>query len=190
MKEVLTEQITLLNCLIKDETYHSRVAQAITDICTSLTESNPLLVCGNGGSSADALHIAAELVGRFEHERRPHNVICLNSNPASMTAISNDYSFSHIFSRQVLAYGSPGSILWAISTSGRSPNILEAIATADTIGIKTILMTGSVDQAVLPKVDILLPVPSLSTPRIQELHQLTYHYICQQVEQRLLSTFS
>lgn len=163
----------------------NNVEPAIQAICEALAANRPLLVCGNGGSASDAMHIAGELVGRFLKERRALNCICLSSNPSVLTAWSNDYSYETVFSRQVEAYGSPGGVLWGISTSGNSANVVEAFKVAKNIGMTTIGLTGESGGRMAEFTDVLIDVPSRSTPMIQQIHICLYHYICEQVEARL-----
>ena len=163
----------------------ARVEEAIETIVAALAADRPLLICGNGGSASDAMHITGELVGRFLRERRALKAICLTSNPAVLTAWSNDYSYETVFSRQVEAYGEPGAVLLGISTSGNSANVLEAFQTAKHAGIATIALTGEGGGRLAPLTDLLLDVPSTSTPFIQQAHICLYHYICEHVELRL-----
>ncbi len=162
-----------------------RVEAAIQALSEALGRGLPLLICGNGGSAADALHISGELVGRFLLERRALNVICLNANPSIMTAWANDYEYATVFSRQVEAHGVPGGVLWGISTSGNSENVVLAMQEARESGMRTVSLTGETGGRLAALSDVLLNVPSTSTPRIQELHLPIYHYICEQVEARL-----
>lgn len=159
--------------------------KAIDTIIAALAARKPMLVCGNGGSASDAMHITGELVGRFMKERRAINCICLSSNPAVLTAWSNDYSYETVFSRQVEAYGAAGGVILGLSTSGNSPNVVEAFRVARQMGMKTIGMTGEGGGAMAAHSDILIDVPSRSTPMIQQIHICFYHYICEQVEERL-----
>ena len=145
----------------------------------------PLLVCGNGGSASDAMHIAGELVGRYLKERPAYNVIALSANPAVLTAWSNDYDFSTVYSRQVEAYGEKGGVLLGISTSGNSQNVIEAMKVARDIGMTTIALTGDGGGLCASQADILIDVPSRLTPRVQEVHICIYHYLCQRVEEEL-----
>ncbi|MBN9564916.1 MAG: SIS domain-containing protein [Alphaproteobacteria bacterium] len=160
--------------------------ESITLIADALHKNLPLLICGNGGSAADAEHISGELVGRFLKERRGYPVICLTSNSAFMTAWSNDYDYLSVFERQVEAYGQNGGILLGISTSGNSGNVVKAFEKARTMGLKTIAMTGQTGGKLAELSDVLLNVPSTSTPLIQQGHICLYHYICEQIEARLV----
>jgi D-sedoheptulose 7-phosphate isomerase len=165
----------------------ARCEEAIEAIVSNLAAGKPLLVCGNGGSASDAMHITGELVGRFLRERRALNCICLSSNPSVLTAWSNDYSYDTVFSRQVEAYGARGGALLGISTSGNSRNVIEAFQTAHGLGMTTIGLTGAGGGGMAAVSDILVDVPSRSTPFIQQLHICLYHYICEMVEERLAS---
>lgn len=156
--------------------------RAIEDTAAALRAGRPLLVCGNGGSAADAQHIVAELVGRFLADRRPFKAICLAADPAVLTAWSNDYEFETVFSRQVGAYGEPGGVLLALSTSGNSPNIVRALEAARKIGMITVGLTGAGGGAMGPLCDHLLAVPSSFTPAIQQVHLCLYHYFCARLE--------
>src|SRR5262245_47757705 len=148
----------------------SRVEAAVELIGATLAWSKPLMVCGNGGSASDAMHITGELVGRFLKERKAINCICLSANPAALTAWANDYSYDTVFARQVEAYGRRGGALLGISTSGNSPNIVRAFETARSLDVKTIALTGEGGGKLGPLSDLLIDVPSRSTPIIQQLH--------------------
>jgi D-sedoheptulose 7-phosphate isomerase len=161
------------------------LASALEAITAALSSSKPLLVCGNGGSAADAMHITGELVGRFLLERRAMNAICLSSNPSVLTAWANDHSFDTIFSRQVEAYGSRGAVLLGISTSGNSKNIVAAFEQARTLDMKTIALTGEGGGRLAALSDYLFAVPSRSTPLIQQAHLCLYHYLCESIEREL-----
>jgi D-sedoheptulose 7-phosphate isomerase len=159
-----------------------RVERAVDLIVAKLGNGRPLLVCGNGGSAADAQHIAGELVGRFLKERRALNVVCLSANVAVLTAWANDYSYDDVFARQVEAHGATGGALLAISTSGNSENVVRAAQTAKGLDMSVIALTGQGGGRLQPISDVLLDVPSQSTPMIQQVHICLYHYICERVE--------
>ena len=161
-----------------------RVDEAIDATARALSANKAFLVCGNGGSASDAMHITGELVGRFLKERRALKAICLSSNPAVLTAWSNDYSYDTVFSRQVEAFGEPGGVILGLSTSGNSMNVVKAFEEAKKIGMTTIGMTGQGGGKMAPLSDILLDVPSRSTPDIQQIHICLYHYFCEMVELR------
>jgi D-sedoheptulose 7-phosphate isomerase len=162
----------------------ARVNKAIDTVATALTAKRAFLVCGNGGSASDAMHITGELVGRFLKERRALKAICLSSNPSVLTAWANDYSYETVFSRQVEAFGEPGGVILGLSTSGNSKNVILAFEEARKLGMTTIAMTGQGGGKMAPLSDILLDVPSRSTPEIQQVHICLYHYLCQEVETR------
>lgn len=161
------------------------LAGAIDTITRALRSGKPLLVCGNGGSAADAMHLTSELVGRFLLERQALNVICLASNAAVLTSCANDNGFETVFSRQVEAYGSPGGALVGISTSGNSKNVVAAFEQARNLGMKTIALTGEGGGCLRLLSDYLFAVPSRSTPLIQQAHLCLYHYLCQVIEREL-----
>jgi D-sedoheptulose 7-phosphate isomerase len=168
----------------------ARVEQAIERITAALVRGLPLLVCGNGGSAADAMHIAGELVARFLVERPGLKAIALGTNTATLTAWSNDYDYPSAYAREVEAFGAAGGVIWGISTSGNSKNVILALERATALGMSTIAMTGEGGGKLASMTDILLDVPSRATPRIQEVHICLYHYICQEVEARTAATLA
>ncbi len=151
----------------------------------ALKVGKPLLVCGNGGSASDAMHIAGELVARFLKERKGLNCICLSSNTAMITAWANDYDYDSVFARQVEAYGQGGGVLIAISTSGNSKNVLQAAQKAKAMGLAVIGLTGCGGGKLAPVCDVVLDAPSTFTPMIQQVHVCLYHYLCEQIEARM-----
>lgn len=165
--------------------YYQAIDQVIKMIIKCFQNEHTLFVCGNGGSAADAQHITAEFVGKFLLDRKGLSAITLGVNPAILTAWTNDHEFETVFSRQLQALGKPGDLLWIISTSGKSPNIISALETAKKMGISTIGMVGNNGGITNHLVDYALFVENKHTPRIQEIHLLTYHYICEQVESYL-----
>jgi D-sedoheptulose 7-phosphate isomerase len=181
----LSENLVLVNQTMADRRLQAAMDSAVTTIVVALKQGLPLLVCGNGGSASDAMHIAGELVGRFKIERPAYNVIALSANPSVLTAWSNDYAFDTVFSRQVEAYARPGGVVWGISTSGNSINVLEAFKKAKTLGMSTVGLSGAGGGKMAELSDILLDVCSADTPRIQELHICIYHFICAEVEKQL-----
>ena len=157
------------------------IAGAVEVMVGSLVGNGRILACGNGGSAADAQHFAAELVGRFEMERQGLAAIALTTDTSIMTAVANDYGFKAIFERQVRALGQPGDVLLAISTSGNSPNVIEAIQAAQDNDLRVVALTGKGGGQIgemLRDSDIHLCVPSDRTARIQEVHLLTLHCLC------------
>jgi len=161
------------------------IHQAVNVIVTAFNSGNKILICGNGGSAADAQHLAAEFTGRYEKERRPLPAIALTTDTSALTAIGNDYSFDVIFSKQVEALGKPGDVLYAISTSGNSKNVIEAIKIAHNIGITVIAVVGKDGGAIkqmLRDNDVCICPQVKRTARVQEIHLLTLHTICDAVD--------
>lgn len=167
------------------ETLAAPLAEAAAAVAASLGAGGTLMVCGNGGSAADAQHIAAEFVGRFMKERQPLRSIALHTNTSAVTAIGNDYGFEEVFARQVWAHGRAGDVLLAISTSGESANVLRAVEAAKALGIATIGLSGRDGGALASACDMCLTVPVAETPRVQEMHILLGHVLCGLVEDAL-----
>jgi D-sedoheptulose 7-phosphate isomerase len=162
--------------------------EAIAAVVEMFRTGNKLLIFGNGGSAADAQHIAAEFTNRFLIEREPLPAIALTTDTSALTAIANDYDYTQIFSKQIKALGRPGDLAMAISTSGNSPNVLAALAVCRQLKIKTIGLTGGSGGKMAGQVDYLLCVSEgKSSPRIQETHILVGHVICEIVDQRLFA---
>jgi len=151
-------------------------------IAGSLTKGGRLLAFGNGGSAADAQHFAAELQGRFQRERAALSALAVTTDPSVITALANDYGFEHVFRRQVEAHGRAGDVAFGISTSGRSQNVILALRTARELGLVTIGLTGRGGGAMRELVDVLIDVPHESTQRIQEVHGMVVHLLCEIVE--------
>ena len=163
----------------------SKIEHAVALATTALAADKPLLICGNGGSATDAMHIAGELVGRFLKERRALKAIALSADTAILTAWGNDYSYDDVFARQVDAYGETGGVLLAISTSGNSANVVAAAERARQKGMTVIALTGQGGGKLAPLADVLLDVPSRATPLIQQVHICIYHYLCAEIEERI-----
>ncbi|MFH0934712.1 MAG: D-sedoheptulose 7-phosphate isomerase [Pseudomonadota bacterium] len=159
-----------------------QVAEAVKLITTSLKTGGKVFFCGNGGSAADAQHLAAELVGRFMLERAPLSAWALTVNTSALTAIGNDYTYDEVFSRQLRGLGRSGDVLVGISTSGNSRNVIHAIEAAREMNIAVIGMTGENGGSMAKLCEVCLKVPSTSTPRIQEMHIAIGHLICELVE--------
>jgi D-sedoheptulose 7-phosphate isomerase len=159
-------------------------------VSNTFLSGRKVLVMGNGGSAADAQHIAAEFVNRYSIERPPLPVIALTADPAILTAISNDSSFDDIFLKQIMAFANPSDLVWAISTSGNTTNILKSLQYCSKNSIKTIGFTGPDNSKMSGVCDIVLNVPSKDTPRIQEIHILAAHIICELVDEMLFGKFS
>jgi D-sedoheptulose 7-phosphate isomerase len=163
----------------------SQLLDAIKLITHAFEAGNKLFFFGNGGSAADAQHLAAEFVNRYIMDRPPLPAIALTTDTSVLTSISNDFSFEEIFSKQLRALGKEGDVAVAISTSGNSANVINAIEVAKEMGIKTIALTGNDGGMLAKKADISLNVSSKSTPRIQESHILIGHILCEMVEHQL-----
>ena len=177
-KNLLDNHTSLIQKIKLDDNLQNNIHKAASIIIKALKENLPFLVMGNGGSAADAAHITGELLGKFIYERKPLNAICLNSEFAAITAISNDDDYSQIFARQVKAHSCPKGIVFGISTSGNSQNVINAFKEASKNKMCTIGLTGLGGGKLKNYSDILIDVPSKETPRIQELHIIIYHYIC------------
>ena len=162
----------------------ANVSRAIDMIYASLAAGGQLLIAGNGGSAADAQHIAAELTGRFLIERQPFRALALHTNTSALTAVGNDYGYEMVFARELSAHARSGDVLLAISTSGNSPNILRAIEAARQCKVAVIGLTGESGKMVAA-CDLCLRIPSKSTARIQEMHITIAHAICELLEERL-----
>lgn len=166
----------------------SAVVAAAERIIEAMRQGGKLLICGNGGSAADAQHMAAELAFRMGRERRALPALALTTDSSLLTAISNDRSFDFVFARQLQAIGRPGDVVLLISTSGNSPNILEAAQIARSMGMVTIGLLGAGGGRVASQVDQALIVPHGETPRIQEVHLMVEHILCQLIEDDLCPT--
>jgi D-sedoheptulose 7-phosphate isomerase len=165
----------------------TRAGSAMAD---SLRQGGKVLACGNGGSAADAQHFAAELVNRFEMERPPLAAVALTTDSSNLTSIANDYAWVQVFSKQVRALGRRGDVLLAISTSGNSPNVLEAVGAAHELGLRVVALTGNGGgkmAAALQPEDVHLCVPHQKTARIQEVHILCIHCLCDAIDTLLFS---
>ncbi len=163
----------------------SRIVAAVEAVTAALKAGNKILLFGNGGSAADAQHLAAEFVNRFVIERPPLPAIALTTDTSVITSIGNDYDFAEIFSKQIRAIGQKGDIAWGMSTSGTSANVVKAMETAKKIGMVTIGLTGRDGGDLAKVVDHALNVASTSTPRIQEVHITVGHVICEMVDFKL-----
>ena len=158
------------------------IEQAGLLICETLRAGNKVLLCGNGGSAADAQHIAAELVGRYEQERRAFPAIALTTDTSALTALSNDYGYEEVFARQVQGLAVAGDLLIAISTSGKSPNVMRAAEKALVMGCRVIGLTGCSGEPLASHCDIAIVVPSERTSRVQEAHITIGHLWCEMVD--------
>lgn len=184
MHKYLKEDLNALRMVIGsiDKALLSSFAQFTTQLIATLKQGKKLMVCGNGGSAADAEHLAGELVGRFGYDRPSLPCISLCTPSATFTAISNDYGYENAFARQVQGLGNEGDILLGISTSGNSENIVKAFEMADSKGILKVAMTGSKASKLSEYADICIKAPSALTPRIQEIHGIIIHSLCRAIE--------
>lgn len=169
--------------LIVNQTFancSTEIKHVSKSILNAFENNKKILIFGNGGSAADAQHVAAEFTNRFETERKPLPVLALTTDTSALTAIGNDYSYEQVFSKQVEAFGLPGDIAIGISTSGTSKNVIRAIEVAQQQNMKTILFSGKINEftEILEKLDHLIAVPTTKTARIQEVHILIWHIIC------------
>lgn len=176
--------------ILEDGFITDNLAQMVEQIAETLITGGKLLLCGNGGSASDAIHIVGEIVGRFQKERKAYCAIALNADVATMTAIANDYGYEQVFSRQVEGLMREGDILLGISTSGNSKNIIEAFKTVKKIGGKAFLFSGKDGGKLKELADMSIIVPSNITAHIQEAHECLYHILCGLIENRLINNES
>ncbi|AAZ96060.1 phosphoheptose isomerase [Thiobacillus denitrificans ATCC 25259] len=166
-----------------------RIEQGARLLVHSLAQGGKILACGNGGSAADAQHFASEMLNRFEQERPGLAALALTTDTSTLTSIANDYAYDQVFARQVKALGQPGDVLLAISTSGNSANVLQAVAAAHARSMQVIALTGRSGGGLAEQIDdgdVCICVPAESTARIQEIHLLTIHCLCDAVDSLLL----
>lgn len=182
IENVIQDSINLKKTILSDSNFIKKIEDAASLCVSSLQHGGKIHFCGNGGSAADAQHLAAELSGRFYYDRPALNAEALHVNSSYLTAVANDYSFDMIYSRMIEASANQGDVLFAISTSGNSKNIINAIETAKKKNIAVIGMTGKTGGMMNEMCDILLNVPSTCTPRIQETHIMIGHIICEIIE--------
>lgn len=181
----LREGAALVEAMLAEPACVEAIAAAAETTAESYRGGGKLLIFGNGGSAADAIHVAAELVGRYLVDRPPLPALALAENPSSVTAIGNDYGFEEVFSRQVRAFGAPGDVAIGLTTSGRSPNVVEGLRAAGALGLRTIAMTGADPGPVGVAAELVVAIPSTDTPRVQEGQMLAAHTICEWVEARV-----
>ncbi len=182
--QAFDESIRVKQSFLRDNI--ETLIEVIEAIVAAFQKGNKLLLFGNGGSAADAQHIAAEFTNRFLIERPPLPAIALTTDTSALTAIANDYDYSQIFAKQIRALGKPGDVALALSTSGNSPNVLQAIDTCKKLAISTIGLTGGTGGKMMGKVDFMLRVAEgKNSPRIQETHILVGHVICDIVDRKL-----
>jgi D-sedoheptulose 7-phosphate isomerase len=183
----IEESIKVKQALLEDKDLLHHIAEVIQEFVSALRSGHKILLFGNGGSAADAQHIAAEFVGRFQMERTPLPALALTVNTSALTGIGNDYAYEEVFSRQIEALGGAGDVAVGISTSGKSPNVLKALAAAKVKGLVTVALTGRFGKMLQEVSRYCLCVPSDQTPRIQESHILIGHIISQVTEWELFA---
>ena len=182
---IIERSLETKRLLLADTAYISSLEAAVEHCLNTYRQDGKILLCGNGGSAADAQHIAAELSGRFYKDRAPLYAEALHVNGSYLTAVANDYGYEAVFERMVRAAGRPGDTLFALSTSGNSPSVLRAAEAARHQGMQVVGMTGGSGGLLAAHCDVLLAVPSADTPRIQECHILTGHILCELIEAAL-----
>jgi D-sedoheptulose 7-phosphate isomerase len=182
---ILTESLDVKRALVADEILHAAIDDAATLMAESFRNGGKTLFCGNGGSAADAQHFAAELSGRFLFDRAPLPAEALHGNTSFLTAVANDYDYESVYERAVQGTGRPGDVLVGLSTSGRSRNVVRAMAAAKGIGMHTVAMTGQAEGPMADLATVWLPMPSDVTGRIQEAHIAVIHAISEIVEATL-----
>ncbi len=186
IKEILTASAQVKQDILEDEDLLTSIEMVSEISANCLAQGGKLLFCGNGGSAADAQHLAAEFSGRFYHDREPLFAEALHVNTSYLTAVANDYSYDEVYSRMVKAKGRENDVLFAISTSGNSGNIIKAVEVAKQQNMVVVGMTGETGGKMAVLVDHLLNMPSTDTPRIQEGHITVGHIICQLVEEEMM----
>jgi D-sedoheptulose 7-phosphate isomerase len=182
VSRLIQASIAVKQRIVQDVALVAAIAEVTKVIVDALLQGNKVLLCGNGGSAADAQHIAAEFVGRFAFDRPALPALALSVNTSCVTAIGNDYGFDLVFSRQIEALGQKGDVVIGISTSGNSANVLHAMSTSKRLGLRTIALTGCAGGKIRNEVELCLCAPSNETPRIQECHILMGHIISELVE--------
>lgn len=183
IKRKIINALSNLKSLLDNKYTIEQIEKVAHSIVFAIKNGNKLLICGNGGSAADSQHMAGEFVCRFYKDRDPLPAIALTTDTSVITAISNDYDYDQVFARQIKAIGKKGDVLLGISTSGTSKNVHEAFRVAREMGINTILLTGAEEKTIAQFSDIIIKTPSSDTPRIQEMHLLIEHIICELVEE-------
>lgn len=185
IKEIISKSIETKQRILEDEDFLARIEKAVEIITSAFENGNKVLFCGNGGSAADAQHLAAEFSGRFYKNRKALPSDALHCNSSYLTAVANDYSYDVIYARLVEGMGVKGDVLIGLSTSGNSANIVKAFETARELGMSTIGFTGMSGGIMKEMSDVLFNVPSSDTPRIQESHIMVGHIICHLVEENV-----
>jgi len=188
IEQAVLNSINVKKQIVSQPELLAKIEQSINLIVKILQNGNKVLFCGNGGSAADAQHLAAELSGRFYFDRLPLAAEALHCNTSYLTAVANDYGYDEVYARIIKGSGKSGDLLVGLSTSGNSPNIIKAFEVAKNMEMSVIAFTGATGGLMKEWADILLNVPSTDTPRIQEAHITIGHIICEQVEQQIFGT--
>ncbi len=188
IKNIIQSSVDVKQQIVANETLLLKIEQVTKAVAQAFANGNKVLFCGNGGSAADAQHLAAEFSGRFYTDRDPLPSEALHCNTSYLTAVANDYSFDVVYSRMVKGMGKPGDVLIGLSTSGNSVNIIKAMEQATTIGMITVCFTGETGGKLKDHCTYLINVPSKDTPRIQESHIMIGHIVCELVERELFNT--
>lgn len=183
--KTIEDAIAVKQLMRSDSVLHDIIQQAAEVCIKTFQQKGKVLLCGNGGSAADAQHIAAELSGRFYYDRDPLYAEALHVNTSYVTAVANDYAYDEIYARMVKAAGRQGDVLIGLSTSGNSANVIKAFDQARALGVTTIALTGSMGGKLASMADVAIKIPSDNTARIQEAHILIGHVICEIIEQTL-----
>ncbi len=187
IQKSISQSISVKEMILNDTPMLQTLEAICLEAVEGYTNGKKILIAGNGGSAADAQHIAAELVARFYFDRAALAAIALTTDSSILTAVGNDYGFESLFSRQIEAHGQEGDIFIALSTSGNSPNILQAIQSAKQRGVKIVGFTGAKEGKMDTLCDYIIKAPSTDTPRIQEAHIMLGHIFCQMVEEQIFS---
>ena len=170
-----------------DETARDAIGNIAEVLIEAFESGRRVYVCGNGGSAADSQHIAAELVGRFRRKnRKPLPCVSLTTDTSILTSLANDFGFEQVFSRQIEALGDKGDVLWVLSTSGKSPNILAAAGSAKRLGMKVVAMTGPSGGELVGSADVCFTAPGQWSDQIQQMQQLAYHIICELIDEHFV----
>lgn len=186
-KQSINELFNLIQAISGDTAFARRLDEISVQIIEAYQNGHKTIFCGNGGSSAEAQHLAAELSGKFNFDRKPIPAEACHVNSAFVTAVSNDYDFTKVYARYIEGFGEKGDVLIGLSTSGTSPNIVEAFKMAREMAITTVAFTGSAAGKLAALADHILQVPSTVVPRIQEIHLMAGHIICEKVEKELFA---
>lgn len=188
IRQAMESSINVKQLILNDKAFLERIDKAVSTCVDALQKGGKIWFAGNGGSAADAQHLAAELSGRFYLDRTPVPAEALHVNSSFLTAVANDYGYDQVYARLLKGCAHPGDVLFAISTSGDSDNIIKAVLMANSMNVNVIGMTGATGGIIKDHCDVLLNVPSKDTPRIQECHIMIGHIICENIEKELFGS--